>query len=77
MNWRSSMKSGFYSLLNQSRTGSSSLRGFWAAPSQPLIGGKSLAMRKTWECVGGGGACLVFINIFVFSLNNLASLDGV
>lgn len=77
MNWRSSMKSVFYSLLNQSRMGSSSLRGFWDAPSQTLIGGKSLAMCKTWERVGGRGACLVFINIFVFSLNNLASLDSV
>lgn len=46
------MKSVFYSLLNHSRTGSSSLWGFWDAQSQTLIGGKSLAMRKTWECVG-------------------------
>jgi len=57
--------------------GSSSLQGFYDALSQTLICGKSLAMHKTGERVGGGGASLLFIHSFVFSLNNLASSDSV
>lgn len=57
--------------------GSSSLQAFDDALSQTLICGKSLATHKTRERVGGGGARLFFINISVFSLNNLGSLDRV